>query len=252
MSDKTKPVDLSAVRPFGSSMDDGRMQLSFTLPVPNGPEAQAAARDLAEQMGLLDPAVTHSADIGGYTFFIVYGKCAFSVDMTKLVVPKIEGEKLTMDEFDRRIEKLLGRRLVAVGACIGDDAHTVGIDAIMNMKGYAHHYGLERYRMIDAYNLGAQISAEDLVDKAIEFKADAVLAGQVVTERDFHRKNLSELSELLEASGIRDNVVAVCGGPRITHELALELGFDAGFGPGTFADDVASFIFHKLKERGKL
>ncbi|MCK7485096.1 MAG: hypothetical protein MZU97_05750 [Bacillus subtilis] len=33
----------------------------------------------------------------------------------------------------------------------------------------------------------------------------------------------------------------ICGGARITHELAKELGYDAGFGPGKFAEDVASF-----------
>ena len=34
------------------------------------------------------------------------------------------------------------------------------------------------------------------------------------------------------------------GGPRIDHRLALELGFDAGFGPGTKPSDVANFIVH--------
>jgi beta-lysine 5,6-aminomutase beta subunit len=32
------------------------------------------------------------------------------------------------------------------------------------------------------------------------------------------------------------------GGPRIDHKLALELGYDAGFGPGTKPSDVASFL----------
>ena len=39
-----------------------------------------------------------------------------------------------------------------------------GIDAIMNMKGYNHHYGLERYRMIEAHNLGAQVPNERLIE----------------------------------------------------------------------------------------
>ncbi len=43
------------------------------------------------------------------------------------------------------IREKLGRKIVVVGACTGFDAHTVGIDAIMNMKGYNHHFGLERY-----------------------------------------------------------------------------------------------------------
>jgi beta-lysine 5,6-aminomutase beta subunit len=42
------------------------------------------------------------------------------------------------------------------------------------------------------------------------------------------------------------------GGPRISHELAKEIGADAGFGPGKFADDVASFICEELAKRQEL
>ena len=37
-------------------------------------------------------------------------------------------------------------------------------------------------------------------------------------------QNLTNLIELLEAEGLRDKFVVCCGGPRITHELAKELG----------------------------
>jgi beta-lysine 5,6-aminomutase beta subunit len=38
----------------------------------------------------------------------------------------------------------------------------------------------------------------------------------------------------------------------VDHRLALELGFDAGFGPGTKPSDVANFIVHSLlKKTGK-
>ena len=45
-----------------------------------------------------------------------------------------------------------------------------------------------------------------------------------------HIQNLTNLIELLEAEGLRDKFVVCCGGPRITHELAKELGFaEAGY-----------------------
>jgi len=44
----------------------------------------------------------------------------------------------------------------------------------------------------------------------------------------------------------------ICGGPRITHELAKEIGYDAGFGPGKFASDVASFAITEMVERARL
>ena len=52
--------------------------------------------------------------------------------------------------------------------------------------------------------------------------------------------------ELLEAEELRDRFITIIGGPRIGHELALELGFDAGFGPGSLPPDVASFIVQRM------
>ncbi|HSQ88798.1 MAG TPA: hypothetical protein VLM92_08285, partial [Romboutsia sp.] len=59
----------------------------------------------------------------------------------------------------------------------------------------------------------------------------------------------TNLVELLEAEGLRDKVVLICGGPRISHELAKERGYDAGFGPGKFAQDVASFAVVEMINR---
>jgi len=138
---------------------------------------------------------------------------------------------------------------VVIGASTGTDAHTVGIDAIMNMKGFAGHYGLERYEMIEAYNLGSQVENEDFVAKAVELNADVLLVSQTVTQKNIHIKNLTELVELLEAEGLRDKVILIAGGPRISHELVKEIGYDAGFGPNTFADDVASYIAKEMYNR---
>ena len=154
-----------------------------------------------------------------------------------------------MSEVDKYIRENIGRKIVVVGASTGTDAHTVGIDAIMNMKGYAGHYGLERYNMIDAYNLGSQVPNEDFIKKAVELKADVLLVSQTVTQKNIHIKNLTNLVELLEAEGLRKKIVLICGGARITHQLAKELGYDAGFGPGKFADDVATFAVTEMVKR---
>lgn len=246
-------VDLTRVKPYGDTLNDGMMQLSFTLPVPYGDEANEAARILARKMGLEEPSVVYSDDLGvGYTFFVVYGKCQHTVDYSKIEVPKVDIDVMEMGEIEEFIAEKIKRNIVIVGACTGTDAHTVGIDAIMNMKGYNGHYGLERYEGIEAYNLGSQVLNEDLVAKAIELKADAILVSQVVTQKDVHIPNLTQLVELLEAEGIRDKVVLVCGGPRISHELAKELGYDAGFGTGSYANDVATFIVNEIVARENL
>ncbi len=243
-------VDLSKIKPYGDTLNDGKMQLSFTLPVPYGDEAEEAAKQLAKKMGLSEASVVHAHDLGvGYTFFIVYGNCTHTVDYSAIEVPKVDVEFMDKKGVEEYIAEHIKRDVVIIGACTGSDAHTVGIDAIMNMKGFDGHYGLERYNGIEAINLGSQVPNEELVAKAIELKADAILVSQVVTQKDVHIPNLTQLIEILEAEGIRDRMVVIAGGPRLSHELAQELGYDAGFGPGSFANHVATFIVKQMVER---
>jgi len=246
-------VDFTQIKPYGDTLGDGAIQLSFTLPVPYGEEAKEAARILAKKMGLHEVQVYHMQDLGeDYTFFILYGKVIHTVDFTQIQVPKIASKRMNFDQINEKIKNEIKRKIVVIGACTGTDAHTVGIDAIMNMKGYRGEYGLERYPMIDAYNLGAQVSNEDLLKKAMELHADALLVSQVVTQKGVHLTNLTELVELIEGANLRKKMLLICGGPRIDHEMALELGYDAGFGPGTVATDVASYIVEEMIKRKRI
>jgi len=240
------------IRSYGDTLNDGAVQLSFTLPVPHSNKADEAARVYARKMGFQQVEVVHSHPLANnFTFFIVYGKTNISVNYNEIVVEEV-AKSMDFYEVNDYIKSKINRKIVVIGACTGTDAHTVGIDAIMNMKGYDQHYGLERYPMIEAHNLGAQISNELLLEKAIELKADALLISQVVTQKDVHIQNLTELIELLEAEGIRSNMVVVVGGPRITNKLAMELGYDNGFGRNTYPEQVASYIAEKMVERKHL
>lgn len=248
--DFDRTLDLTKVKPYGDTMNDGKVQLSFTLPVPKGAEAEEAAKLLMREMGFDNPMVVFSKELTeGFTFFNCYGSCTHTVDYSNIYVPKVESTTMTMEETDEYIRTHLGKPIKVLGASTGTDAHTVGIDAIMNMKGFAGHYGLERYEMIEARNLGSQVPNEEFVAKAIENNADALLVSQTVTQKDVHIHNLTDLIELIEAEGLRDRMIVCCGGPRITHELAKELGYDAGFGANTYADDVASFIAQEMVRR---
>ena len=251
--DFDKSLDLKKLKPYGDTMNDGKVQLSFTLPVPDSEQAVEAARLLALHMGLSEPLVAHHQALDtSFSFFVVYGSLTHTLDFTQIHVNAVDVHIMTMAETDEFIRRHFGRKLRVLGASTGSDAHTVGIDAIMNMKGYAGHYGLERYKMIDALNLGSQISNEDFIRKAVEFDADVLLVSQTVTQKNVHIDNLTELVELLEAEGLRQRFLLLIGGPRISHELAKEIGADAGFGPGKFADDVASFICEELAKRQEL
>lgn len=245
-------LDLTKIKPYGDTMNDGKVQLAFTLPVKDDLKAVEAATQIAKKMGLDDINVAHHHALDKeFTFFVVYGCLSHTVDYTTIKVQTVESDVMSMDETDAYIKKHFGRKLVMVGASTGTDAHTVGIDAIMNRKGFAGHYGLERYGMIEAYNLGASLPNEEFIKKAKQLKADVIMVSQTVTQKDVHIQNLTNLIELLEAEELRDKFVVICGGPRITYEMAKELGFDAGFGAGTYADDVASFAVQELVKRGK-
>ena len=243
-------IDLTRIKPYGDTLNDGMTQVSFTLPVPYGDEASEAAKQLAKKMGLEEPSVVYSKDLGiGYTYFILYGKLVHTIDYTKIEVPKVDVESMNKEQVEEFIKDNIKRDVIIIGACTGTDAHTVGIDAIMNMKGFDGHFGLERYHGVEAHNLGSQVPNEELVRQAIELNADAILVSLVVTQKDVHIPNLTELVELLEAEGIRDKIIIACGGPRISHELAKELGYDAGFGTGSYAEDVATFVVTEMAKK---
>ncbi|HZW52839.1 MAG TPA: OAM dimerization domain-containing protein [Candidatus Elarobacter sp.] len=241
---------MSLVRPYGDTLDDGAVQLSFTLPIPWSETADEAARQLTAKMGFTGAAVAEGRAIArNFSFFVVYARTPAAVDVSAIQAPPAASETLTMEQVDELIARRVGRTITVVGACIGTDAHTVGIDAILNMKGYKGDYGLERYRGFEVFNLGSQIAVEDLVRFAIEHGADAILASQVVTQKGSDIANFTALAELLEAENARDRVLLLAGGPRVTNLLAAELGYDAGFGRGTLPSEVASFIARRLAER---
>ena len=237
------------IRPYGDTTGDGRVQVSFTLPVPFGSEterarAEGAALQLAAKMGL-DPAmVVHAKGIGpDFTFFIVYGRVSHLVDMSAVTVTERAFPLLSAQEVNLRIRSALGRKFVVVGACIGTDAHTVGIDAILNVKGHAGEKGLEYYREIRVVNMGAQVGVPDLVARARAERADAVLVSQVVTQRDAHLSNAREMSAAFrDAYPAGGGPVLVVGGPRFDPSAAGDLGVDAIFGRGTTPREVASYL----------
>jgi beta-lysine 5,6-aminomutase beta subunit len=249
------PARPHLVRPYGDTTGDGMVQVSFTLPVDGTGDAlkaaEGAALQLATKMGM-DPAlVVHAKAMGpGFTFFVVYGRVHHVVDVREVVVVERDYPLLTPKEANAAIKAALRRRLTVVGACIGTDAHTVGIDAILNIKGFAGEKGLEYYREVKVVNLGAQVSVPQLVERARAEQADAVLVSQVVTQCDAHLLNTREMSAAFrEAYPAARRPLLVVGGPRFDEAMADELGVDRVFGRGTTPGEVASFLVHRLTAR---
>jgi beta-lysine 5,6-aminomutase beta subunit len=235
------------IRPYGDHVNDGLVQVNFTLPLPNTKKARQAALILAAKMGLEHVEVVHSEALTpGYTYFTVYGKSSHSVELDALTWEDDTDELMSQAEVEAFIEKQLKRDVVVVGASTGTDTHTIGIDAILNMKGFDGQQGLEAYRGFKVHNLGGQLPNEVLVAKARELGADAILVSQTVTQQNLHVHNLTHLVDLLEAEGLRDQVLLICGGSQITDELDKELGFDRSFSRGTYPNHVATFIVREM------
>ena len=238
------------IKPYGDTFGDGRVQLSFTLPIANSARAKKAAEQYVALLNFTDIAISHAESIAeNFTYFVVYASAKPELDFATVEATEVVVTELDFYQINELIRENFSQKISVIGASIGTDAHTVGIDAIMNMKGYNQDYGLERYPEINAMNMGAQISCEELVEKAQEGKADAILVSQTVTQKDSHIRNFTELVELLEAEDLRSSFLLIAGGPRISNDLAIELGYDAGFGPGTVPSQVAGFIATSLVKR---
>lgn len=238
------------IKPYGDTLNDGIVQLTFTLPVEMGAKARKAAEQYVQKLNFEQVSLAHAEKVAeNFTYFVVFAKAVPSLDYSTVVASEVVTAEMDYYQINNLIKSKLNRKLSVVGATIGTDAHTVGIDAIMNMKGYNQDYGLERYPEIDALNMGAQVTCEELLKKGLELKADALLVSQTVTQKDAHIRNFTELIELLEAENLRRQFLILAGGPRVTNDLAIELGYDAGFGPGTLPSKVASFIITRILEK---
>ncbi len=236
------------VRPYGDTTGDGMVQVSFTLPLAHDKQAEGAALQLAAKMGLQPALVVHAKAIGAnFTFFVVYGSVTHLVDVDAVKVVPREFALLSAKDVNAAIKSRLRRKLVVVGACIGTDAHTVGIDAILNIKGFAGEKGLEYYRELRVVNLGAQVLVPELVERALAERADAVLVSQVVTQRDAHIHNTTAMSAAFrEAYPAGTAPLLVAGGPRFEEAATAALGVDRVFGKGTTPAEVASYLVHAL------
>jgi methanogenic corrinoid protein MtbC1 len=239
-------AEKTIIRPYGDTTGDGMVQVSFTLPVPCDKRAEGAALQLAAKMGL-DPAmVVHAQQMGEeFTFFVVYGgpppgrPQQGGGGRAGLRAAARQGHQHA-DQAAAAAQAHRGRRVHR------HRRHTVGIDAILNLKGIAGEKGLEYYREFKVLNLGAQVSVPELVERARAERADAVLVSQVVTQRDAHLHNTKEMSP---RSGRRSRPAAAAAGrrrPPIRRTRHDRAGRDRIFGRGTTPREVASYLVHQL------
>jgi len=142
------------VKPYGDSFNDGIVQLSFTLPATDKYVAIESAKVLVSKMGIKDVKIaTVEEPIENFYFFVVYGSVIHEVDLeqVKPIIP--EYEKMSKEEVERYAKEHGIEKIVIVGATIGTDSHTVGLDSILNVKGFKGEKGLEACKCFKVYKL---------------------------------------------------------------------------------------------------
>ena len=71
MNEKTysKELDLTKLKPYGDTMNDGKVQLSFTLPIKNDEQGHEAAKDLVLYAKLQPQSAQQGCVPGAAHFF---------------------------------------------------------------------------------------------------------------------------------------------------------------------------------------
>ncbi|MGQ9845165.1 MAG: OAM dimerization domain-containing protein, partial [Caldisericia bacterium] len=72
------------VKPYGDTLNDGMIQISFTIPLPL-PISREVAKMVVREMGLVDENIVYEKDIhADFTFFIIYARFNKSIDVTRI------------------------------------------------------------------------------------------------------------------------------------------------------------------------
>ncbi|TYP59880.1 cobalamin B12-binding domain-containing protein [Thermosediminibacter litoriperuensis] len=112
-----------------------------------------------------------------------------------------------------------------------DPVHDIGLKMIKRGLDQAEH---------DTILLPPDYSPEEIIKTAMDNDVDVILISRTLGYRV--AEILGSFIDLAEASGIRERVRIGIGGMAIRPELAAELGFDAGFGPGTTVEEAVAFV----------
>ena len=115
-----KTLDLTNIKPYGDTMNDGKVQLSFTLPIPNNEKGVETAIQLAKKMGLADAAVAYSESLDKeFSFYVLYGSSSYSINYNEITVEALEIDTMDMHQCEDYIAKNIKKEIVIVGASTG-------------------------------------------------------------------------------------------------------------------------------------
>ncbi len=167
-------------------------------------ERDGLETDLQEQLTELTPLqVVNDVLLDGMK---VVGELFGSGQMQlPFVLQSAETMKAAVAYLEPLMEKAdSGGKGIVVLATVKGDVHDIGknlVDIILTNNGYI------------VYNLGIKIAINEMIEKALEVKADAIgMSGLLVKSTIIMRENLQELN----ARGLSDTVPVILGGAALT------------------------------------
>lgn len=91
------------IKPYGDTMDDGMVQLSFTLPIADSEKGKEAAKQFVLHLGFESCEIAHTAPLAeGFTMFIVYGRTQVGIDPDLINVEEdTTAEIMDFDEINK-------------------------------------------------------------------------------------------------------------------------------------------------------
>ena len=134
-------------------------------------------------------------------------------------VPEVILASRAMNVATVVLEDLLGRPPVphigtVVAATVKGDLHDIGLNLVCMML---RNVGFE------VYNMGCDISADDLIKKAEEVNADIICLSAMLTTT---MPQLQRIVKLLENKGLRKKYKVMVGGAPVTERYANRVGED--------------------------
>ena len=240
------------VRPYGDKKNDGAVQVSFTLPdrqVRRGDRGGQALR--RRRWGSASPTSRSPRRSPRSSPTSSSTAARRTTSTSRRSRPRRRpAAALDREEIDAEIARRFGRRLVVLGCALESDAHTVGLDAIFNMKGFAGDYGLERYHGFDARNLGAQVPGRRgrAAGPRDEGRRRPRL-GDGDAERDPHPPPDRPRRHARGRAPARPRRARSRAARAWTTRSPRSSATTPGFGPGTTASRVAAFLLEELSRR---
>lgn len=121
----------------------------------------------------------------------------------------------------------------------GKQTEKIGTMVLATVEGDVHDIGkgivasLIKTQGIEVIDLGRDVSAEEIVNKAVEYDADLIGTSALLTTTMGEQK---KLEELLAARGLKGKIKTLIGGAPVTERFAKRIGADA------YGEDAAEAV----------